>query len=135
MIDRFRLEELVNALYDQGELMVRVAETAGDQFVLDKSGDVEPELNTRGGFEDRDRRIAAGIFALCGLDFRLDRGSIDWRVVARVYEDELDVFEVTYDLQEFAGSDGVSDHLYDLVRDGDDRLSELRELGPKEEAT
>ena len=39
--------------------------------------------------------------------------------------------ETTYDLYEHAGSDGVSDHLFDLVRAGDSRLAGLQKLGPQ----
>lgn len=123
MIDRHRLQELVNALYDQGELMVRIESVDGDQMVLDRSGARQPEMNIRGPFGDDDRRIAAGVFALCGLDPAAETGSVHWSVVARVFEDELDLFEIVYDLQEWAGSDGISDHLFDLRRAGDSRLS------------
>lgn len=133
MIDAHRLEELVNALYDQGELMVRVEKIDDDTFRLDKSGTVRPQLNTRGPFDDGDRLIASGFFALCGLDPVEDTGEVFWSAVARVCEDELDLFEVIYDLQDYAGADGISDHLYDLVRARDPRLSALPELGPQED--
>jgi hypothetical protein len=63
------------------------------------------------------------------LDFSLDNGSVHWKVVARVYDEELCLIETAYDLYEHAGADGVSDHLYDLVCAGDSRLVELGRLG------
>ena len=100
-------------------------------FVLDKSGDVEPSLNANEPFGDEDRLLASGIFALCGLDHDLDVGRVHWMVVARVYEDELDLFETHYDLQDDIGADAVSDMLHDLVVDGDMRLAGLPGLGPQ----
>ena len=134
MVYKHRLLELVNALYDEGELMVRArrADDDDDCFVLDKSGTTPQQCNTRGRFDDDDRLLANGVFALCGIDPAADEGRVVWDVVRRVYEDELKLIETTYDLYEYAGADGVSDALYDLVVAGDPRLAALPELGPKD---
>jgi len=131
-IDRFRLRELVNVLYDSGDLMVRITKVEGDDYTLDKSG-----MGFVGGcnaYEDDDRRLGRAIFALCGLDRHEDVGVVNWEVVRRVYQDDLDMIEVTYDLREYAGCDGVADSLHDLIETMDPRVADMEDLVEPDEA-
>ena len=134
MLGQFRLKDLVNALYAQGELMVRISDVDGDNFVLDKSGKEPQCWGCRGPFQADDRRIASGIFALCGLDHTQHRGTVDWKIVRGVYKDDLDLFEIEYSLSEF-GADLASDNFYDIVSDGDSRLTAFSESGVDDHIT